>query len=123
MSPITSPHVLFDSSHVSPACLPDAPPRTCEGQRSRGAIGVTARKNAYVVVEALGNVTPEDVYFGRREAILARRARLQKRTLARRRAGPGGFLEMTETLCCTKSPPLGSRGGTALEGSPLGCVH
>jgi len=51
--------------------------------------------------EALGNVTPADVYYGRREAILARRKEVKRRTIEERRR----FNQWTASS--EDDPPLG----------------
>jgi transposase InsO family protein len=58
--------------------------------------------------EGLGNVTPDDVYYGRRERILNRRQELKEETLARRRRWNQGTPRPKEADC-TKKPSLAPR--------------
>jgi putative transposase len=51
--------------------------------------------------EALGNVTPDDVYYGRRETILERRKNLKRETLVRRK-------EINRTTTRVPGPTLSS---------------
>ena len=48
--------------------------------------------------EALGNVTPDDVYFKRREAIWERRKKLQRRTMLRRQRWNQKFNQGAKTV-------------------------
>ena len=43
--------------------------------------------------EAIGNVTPDDVYFGKRDAILKRRAILKQKTILERKACNSKIME------------------------------
>ena len=56
--------------------------------------------------EALGNVTPDDVYFDRLESILAPRADLKRRTAAHRRRKSREIARLTRDDVLTQSSGL-----------------
>jgi len=78
--------------------------------RTRGVVQLPVASQG-VVSEALGNVAPDDVYFGRRERPLIRRAELEQKTLARRRIGNTRTPQAkgTSRPTATKGPPLTPR--------------
>jgi RNA-directed DNA polymerase len=63
----------------------------------REIAGFIAYYNQRRYHEALGNVTPDDVYFGRRDSIHTRRRRLNGKTLARRRTVNAQLARSAET--------------------------
>ena len=75
----------------------------CSPDELKGAIDEAITRYARTPHTALGNVSPKDVYLGKREEILAKRALKKRLTLARRKA-------------YTQRVPAGNMAGDPLEG-------